>query len=464
MITIEDIRGIRDAALVNVKFSKAKRVSTDSRSVSRGEVFFALRGEKFDGHRFVSASLRKGAACAVVDRKWYRHNKPSAVHSLVVVDDTSLALGELARIYRRKFDMPVIAIGGSNGKTTTKEMTARVLGMKYKVARTEGNHNNQIGVPLTILGFNKLHEAAVVEIGTNHFGEISRLCEILEPNAGLITNIGNEHLEFFRNIAGVAREEGKLFGFLARTNGLAFVNMDDTRAAGPAGLVRHRFRYGFQPGSRRNVAGRLFGFDSRGCAVFEIKFEGRTELVHMNVPGIHGAMNALAAAAVGLRYGIPHREVREALESFRSYDKRMQVIRKAGVTILNDTYNSNPESVVAALRWMSTVRTHGKRIAVLADMLELGGASRREHEKIGCEVVRQNVDRVFTFGRMARHTARAVRDKVETESFDDKRKLSKRLLQTVSAGDVVVVKGSRGMKMEEIVEALLGGLKAGGKS
>lgn len=463
MITIDDIRGIRDAAIMNVRFRRAKKVSIDSRTVSRGEIFFALRGEKFDGHRFVSASLSKGAACAVVDRKWYRQNKSGVNQPLVVVEDTAHALGELARIYRRKFDMPVIAIGGSNGKTTTKEMTARVLGMKYKVARTEGNHNNQIGVPLTIFGFNKSHGVAVVEIGTNHFGEIDRLCEVLEPTSGLITNIGNEHLQFFGNVVGVAREEGKLFGFLTRTHGMVFVNTDDRRVAGMSRLVRHRFNYGFQPGSRRNVAGRLFGFDNRGCAAFEIKFEGRTELVHLNVPGIHGAMNALAAAAVGFRYGVSHHQVREALESFRSYDKRMQVIKKAGVTILNDTYNSNPESVVAALRWMSTVRTRGRRIAVLGDMLELGGASKREHEKIGKEVARQNVDRLFTFGKMARYTADSARAAVDTEYFDDKERLSKTLLQTVAAGDVVIVKGSRGMKMEEVVEALLGGLQTGRK-
>ena len=461
MITVEEIKRIKNAAFMNLKFRSVGSVSTDSRTVGRDQMFFALRGEKFDGHEFVSAALKRGASCAVVDSRWYRRNKRMATQPLVVVEDTTRALGDLARIYRGKFRMPVIAVGGSNGKTTTKEMVAGVLAMKYRVAKTTGNHNNQIGVPLTILNFGNLHEAAVVEIGTNHFGEIERLCEVLAPDAGLITNIGSEHLEFFRDLAGVSREEGKLFGFLARTNGTAFVNLDDRRIAEISRLPRHRFGYGFQSAHGRRVAGRMFGFDARGCALFEIRFDGKTELIRLNVPGIHNAMNALAAAAVGFRYGVSHREVKRALQAFRSYDKRMQIFRKAGVTVLNDTYNSNPESSVAALRWLSTVRSKGKRIAVLADMLELGGASRREHRRIGEEVAGENIDLLMTLGKMAREIAIAADGKVDAESFDDKQKLSWRLLQTVSPGDVVLVKGSRGMKMEEVVDALLSGLKTG---
>ncbi len=436
-------------------------VSTDSRSVSRGQLFFALKGENFDGHSYVSDALAKGAACAVVDRKWYMSSEHSSAQPFAVVDDTTKALGDLARIYRRKFDMPVIAVGGSNGKTTTKEMVGRVLARKYRVAKTAANHNNQIGVPLTIFDMRKSHEAAVVEIGTNHFGEIQRLCEILEPSAGLITNIGNEHLEFFGDLDGVEKEEGMLFGFLAKTKGTAFVNTDDSRIIGLSKAVRHRFTYGFQGGSRRNLSARLFGFDSRGCALFEIKFEGKTELVHLNVPGIHNAMNALAAAAVGIRYGVGHRDVKRALETFKSYEKRMQILKIAGVTILNDTYNSNPESAIAALRWMSMVRSRGKRIAVLADMLELGGASMREHQRVGGEVANEKVDRLFTFGEMARDIAAGADGGAETESFSDKRELSEKLLKTVRPGDVVLVKGSRGMKMEEVVDALISGLEAG---
>ncbi len=465
MITIEDIRGLKGAEFLNLKFRSAAKVSTDSRTVARGEVFFALRGEKFDGHDFVPTAVKKGASCAVVDRKWYRKavrtRQSISGFPLVVVDDTTHALGHLARIYRQKFDIPVIAVGGSNGKTTTKEMVAKVLSRKYKVLKTAGNRNNQIGVPLTILSMRESHEAAVVEIGTNHPGEIERLCEVLGPSSGLITNIGAEHLEFFKNIAGVRREEGKLFASLARNGGTAFVNTDERLVAGIAAMPRRRFNYGFLASSRRHVAGKLFGFDNKGCAVFEIKFGGKTELLHLGVPGIHNAANALAAAAVGFKYGVPHPEIRKALESFRSYDKRMQIEKIDGVTILNDTYNSNSESAIAALGWLSTVRASGKKIAVLADMLELGGASAREHEKVGRGAANAHIDLLFTFGKMARRIATSARGRVETESFDDKLKLLRRLLQTISSGDVVLVKGSRGMKMEEVVEGLVHGLKDG---
>ena len=470
MITMQDLRSIPGAEVHNLKFNSAKSVSTDSRTVSVGDIFIALRGEQFDGHNFVADVTGKKAVCAVVDRKWYRERGKDLTNSpLVIVDDTTRALGDLAKIYRRKFAMPVIAIGGSNGKTTTKEMAAKVLGKELRVAKTSGNHNNQIGVPLTIFGFKKYHEAAVVEIGTNHFGEIKRLCEILEPDAGLITNIGAEHLEFFKSLAGVKKEESELFNFLSESEGVAVVNADDENIMGMRKIPRHKFSYGFQAAAsmRRNLAGTFFGMDKKGCALFEMKYKGKTELVRLKVPGIHNAMNALAAAAIGYRYELNPIEIKSALEAYRAYEKRMQLIEVGGARILNDTYNSNPESAVAAIRWLSVVRTSGKRIAVLADMLELGESAKREHQRVGREIAKTNIDCLFTFGDLAEEIAaaagsgsdRKTRCKLETEIFDDKKKLSEKLLQIVSPGDVVLVKGSRGMKMEDIVNTLTGAVQ-----
>ena len=460
---MQDIRALPGAEVLNVNFMGTRSVSTDSRMVLAGQVFFALRGERFDGHNFVSDVVRKGATCAVVDRKWLRKNKQVAGRlPLVAVEDTTAALGDLARIYRHKFDMPVIAVGGSNGKTTTKEMIARVLGRRFRVARTPGNYNNQVGVPQTIFSFRKSHEIAVVEIGTNHFGEIERLCTILEPTAGLITNIGSEHLEFFKSIAGVRKEEGRLFEFLRSTSGLAFANLDDKNLADLSRKSRLKFTYGFRYGARRNLQARLFGFDGRGCALFEMNYGGRTELVHLNVPGVHNAINALAAAAVGFHFGVDGASIKRALDSYRSYEKRMQIVKAGGVTILNDTYNSNPDSAIEALRWLSMVKTGGKRIAVLADMLELGDTSRREHRRVGKQAAKEGIDFLFTYGKMAREIAAAAGDRLKTESFDSKKKLSGLLAGTISAGDVVLVKGSRGMKMEEIVTALQNELRTGG--
>ncbi len=424
---------------------------------------------------YLMQSVKKWLARSLTER-WYKSavsSQPSAIgYPLVVVDDTTQALGNLASIYRRKFSMPVIAIGGSNGKTTTKEMAARVLGKRFSVAKTSGNHNNQIGVPLTIFGFKKHHEVAVVEIGTNHFGEIRRLCEILHPDAGLLANIGAEHLEFFKNLAGVMKEESALFDFLTMSDGIAFVNADDARIISMPGLPRHRFSYGFQAAAsvRRNLSGRLFGMDKKGRALFETRYEGKTELVRLRVPGIHNALNGLAAAAIGYRFGISSQEVRKALEGYRAYEKRMQLVEAGGVKMLNDTYNSNPESAIAAIRWLSVVSTRGRRIAVLADMLELGESAAREHQRIGEEIAKTNVDYLFTFGNLSRETAaaadfltkRGTIDKLQTEAFDNKQELTERLLLTVTPGDVVLVKGSRGMKMEDVVDALTGKLQSRG--
>ncbi len=465
MITLRDIHGIQGAEFHNLKFRSAKTVSTDSRTVSRNQIFFALRGEKFDGHNFVGDAIGKKAVCAVVDKKWYGEKKSERIHQgeashfpLVVVDDTTRALGDLARIYRRKFFMPVIAVGGSNGKTTTKEMIAKILSEKYRVVKTSGNHNNQIGVPLTIFGFKNSHDVAVVEIGTNHFGEIERLCKILEPTAGVVTNIGNEHLEFFKNLNGVKKEEGKLFKYLASTKGAAFVNADDKNLVDLSKELKHKFTFGFSP-YRRNLSARLFGLDSKGCVLFEIKHENKTELICLHVPGIHNAINALAAAAVGAYYGVKINEIKKALENYESYEKRMEMVKSGGVTILNDTYNSNPESAVAAIRLLSVIGTKGKRIAVLADMLELGKSAKHEHQKIGREIAKESLDYLFTFGNLALEIAAATEGKVETESFVDKDRLSEKLLKTVEAGDVVLVKGSRGMKMEDIVNILTSELR-----
>ncbi|MGC8654429.1 MAG: UDP-N-acetylmuramoyl-tripeptide--D-alanyl-D-alanine ligase, partial [Candidatus Kryptoniota bacterium] len=299
MITIQDLNQIPNIEIYNLKFRQAKSVSTDSRSVVRGQIFFALKGERFDGHDFVLEAIRKGAVCAVVNRQWLNENKQAKEKfPLAVVDDTTVALGKLALIYRKKFDIPVIAVGGSNGKTTVKEMIARVLSAGLKVLKTEGNHNNQIGVPLTLFNLKPSHDVAVIEIGTNHPGEMESLCKILEPTAGLLTNIGKEHLEFFKNIKGVKKEEGVLFEYLSRNAGTAFVNGDDINVFELSKSVKERHIYGFtnRVGVRKHVSGMLFGFDAKGCGVFEIKHKSEVELIHLKVSGIHNVSNALAAA------------------------------------------------------------------------------------------------------------------------------------------------------------------------
>ena len=439
-----------------LKNFSATGVSLDSRTVKPGDVFIALRGQQFDGHNFLSRAVEAGAAAIIVDRRWADAN-PAMMVSIhiprLVVENTEYAVGALANIHRRKFRIPVIAVAGSNGKTTTKEMIRAVLGTRFTVLATEGNHNNQIGVPLTLFQLEQKHDVAVVEIGTNHPGEIASLCTILEPTHGLITNIGREHLEFFGTEDGVAAAEGELFDWLAQHHGFAFVNADDARIPPAAKKVKKSLRYGFR-GNRLNVRGTILSMSPSAQAAIRVKPGTRKAFdVALGISGEHNAANALAAAVVGIQLRVPVSRIQNALASFMPAGMRSQVLRAANITILNDTYNANPDSTLAALAVLHSVQTSGKKIAVLADMLELGPASEAMHREIGKAIAQYGVDILLTIGPAARfiHDAALVESKTH---FDNKSALIGSLVTAVAAGDVVLFKGSRGMKMEEAVAGL----------
>ena len=426
-------------------------VSTDSRKISAGAIFIALKGENFDGHQFVEDTFREGAIAAIVDESF----AGASDKSLFVVKDTTRALGELARIYRMKFDIPILAIGGSNGKTTTKDMTTAVLSTSFNVLGTDGNLNNHIGVPQTLLRLEKKHQMAVIEIGTNHPGEIEYLCGILLPTYGLVTNIGHEHLEFFKSIEGVAEEEGALFRFLkGNRKSLAFVNVDDPRIRLKARGVRRRVTYGLRT-KRVDVWGHVGSVDESGCVTFEYmgKKPVKSGAVRLRIPGEHNAMNALAAAAVGLEFKVPPKRIQKALESFHPTVKRMELLQYGGVSIYNDTYNANPDSMVAALRTLASAKVSGKRIAVLGDMRELGDQGKEEHKRVGREAAQLGIDYLLTFGELARSIHESARMQGALH-YDQKNMLAEYLAELVSPGDAVLVKGSRGMKMEDIVTFL----------
>lgn len=430
-------------------------VSTDSRGTQSGDVFFAIRGEKFDGHDFVTRAISSGAAVVVVDQKWADSNGAMLVSLSIprlVVENTVTALGDLASVYRAKFDIPVIAVAGSNGKTTTKNMIAAVLGTKYNVLSTEGNLNNHLGVPQTLFRLEQQHDIAVVEIGTNHFGEIEYLSRILAPTHGVLTNIGREHLEFFGTVEGVAKAEGELFEWLRLNKGTMFVNKDD------AHIVRQSKRakggkaisYGFRTAGLA-VKGKILELNWDGCARLRLKLLGKKAFdVQLNVPGEQNARNALCAATIGSKFSVAATNMKKALESFSAAGKRMEVLRLDGITVLNDTYNANPDSVLAALSTLREMKTKGRRIAVLGDMLELGTTADQEHRTIGKAVSTNRVDCLYTFGPMSKSIYDAATTKMKAH-FDSKGALSQQLSAVLSVGDVVLVKGSRGMKMEDVV-------------
>jgi UDP-N-acetylmuramoyl-tripeptide--D-alanyl-D-alanine ligase len=332
-------------------------------------------------------------------------------------------------------------------------MIAAVLGADRTVLSTAGNLNNHIGVPLTLLRLRKEHEAAVVEIGTNHPGELAALLKILEPTHGVITNIGLEHLEFFGSLKGVAKEEGALFRWLA-ARGTAFVNADDPQTVALGKAVRRKVTFGFAKGL--DVSGSAPQFDARGCPAFRCggKKVSRAFPVRLAVPGAHTAANALAAAAVGVAFRVPARKIQAALEKFQAPSKRMEVLSISGVTVFNDTYNANPDSVVAGLRTLAGATVPGKRIAVLADMKELGAGGPAEHARVGRLLADLGIEYLLTFGEVAKH----YHDEAQVAfavHYDQKNVLAEYLAELVTAGDAVLIKGSRSMAMEDIVSFLI---------
>ena len=453
-LTLGDILPLAHVQAYNIESLRQrtfKGVSTDSRTSKQDEIFFAIRGERFDGHEFVGRAFENGALIAVV-------HKPEVVEvwktrPLLLVKDTTKALGKLANRHRRKFDIPVIAVAGSNGKTTTKDMIAAILGKKYNVLNTEGNLNNHIGVPLTLFRLQKRHNVAVIEIGTNHFGEVRYLCELLEPTHALITNIGREHLEFFDDLKGVAKAEGELFESLGK-RGVGFVNVDDPWVVRKARKIKRKVMYGFAK-ANVHVRGKSIGMNDKGCPAFSFKTRGMREFtVQLSLPGKHVASDALGAAAVGVTFQVPPRKIQQALQGFTSSSKRMEILKAGGITILNDTYNANPDSVIAALETIGAMRCQGKKIVVLADMLELGDYAKEEHRRMGAIVGDYGAEYLLTYGQLAKF----IHDEANVSMkfyYDQKNILSEYLSELVAPGDIVLIKGSRGMRMEDVVTFLL---------
>jgi len=424
-------------------------LSTDSRQCRAGEIFVALRGEKFDGHRFVEQILATGALAAVVDKNWFE-SQTHLAGNFIVVDDTLLALQQIGQAVRKRWGKTVIAITGSNGKTTTKEMVASVLAQNKAVLKTTGNLNNHIGVPLTLAELQHSHDVAVIEMGMNHDGEIARLCEIAAPNLGLITNVGRAHSEFFKTLDGVARAKGELFEYLRHRDGIAFLNADDPKLKTVLPSGTKAISYGLHHAAQ--VQGKIAGVDENGCVTLAWKNQN----IPLAIPGTHNASNALAAIAVGEYAGVAPEKIRVALAGTLPLAKRMQIFKRGAVTIINDSYNANPESMTAALEFLAALPIHGngRRIAVLGDMLELGEAAPAAHAEIGALVQRLPIHAVFAYGPNMKHLVQALGATKWAEHFEDKTRLSEEVGRSIRPGDVILLKGSRGMAMEEVVEHL----------
>jgi UDP-N-acetylmuramoyl-tripeptide--D-alanyl-D-alanine ligase len=430
-----------------------QRVCTDSRAVRPGDLFVALAGDKFDGHDFLKEALGKDAAAVVVNRQ--RLPTPSGMAAVIAVGDTRQALSRLAAEYRADFKLPTIAIGGSNGKTTTKELVASVLRQKLSTLWSEASFNNDIGVPLTLLRIEPHHEAAVLEVGTNHPGELPPLVAMIRPRFGIITSIGREHLEFFGDIAGVAEEEGWLAELLP-VDGKLFINADTPCAGDIARRTKAAVvRAGFSTGCDWRIA--AVQCDERGVtfalAAPRAEFSGE---YRVSLLGRHQALNAALAVAIGAELGLSADEIRHGLVSCAPAKMRLQVTEKNGVRILNDAYNANADSMLAALQTLQEFPCAGRRIAVLGDMAELGEHSAEAHAEIGRKSAELGVSRLVAVGSMAAVTAQAAREaglQDVTECADVGTAVA-RVRDMVREGDVVLLKASRVTGLERVSEGL----------
>ena len=436
------------------------KISTDSRTLDQGDLFVALKGEQFDGHQFLEQAVSRGAAGVVVALEKQEASGVQGFQIPVVgVPDTLRAFGDLAEFWRRRYPIPLVAITGSNGKTTTKEMVAAIFSQSWRVLKNHGTFNNLVGVPLTLLQLTSSHQAAVVELGMNQPGEIERLTEITHPEVGMITNIQPAHLEGLGSLAGIQAAKGELFAGMAETATIV-VNMDDPRVMKEASpFAGRQVRYSTAGASADITLERVVSMDLDGSR-FLLKLQEEICEIHLPVLGHHHIMNAVAAAAVAWAVDFQSSAIAAALAEFHPVDKRMEILTLPGdIHIINDSYNANPGSMAAALETLIHLKKQGKTFAVLGDMLELGEDSPALHRQVGGIVAREGVDHLLAIGPQASHllagAAEAGMSSDHLIQASDHQEMATRVRSLLTAGDWLLIKGSRGMRMEKVVELLV---------
>ena len=434
-------------------------ISTDSRTIKRGGLFVALKGPNFNGNDFIDDVFKKGAIGAIVTKYEIRNSAERSAASpkgtnyekvVLRVNDGAKALGQIAAYHRSRFKIPVVAVTGSSGKTTVKDMISAVLGTKYNILKNEGTKNNHIGVPQTLLGLNRKHKIAVLELGANHTGEIDELAGVAKPDACVITNVGPSHLEFFGSLNGVFSAKRELLGHLKRP-GFAVLNGDDEYLSKVSSAKFRIRRFGM--GDRNDYRAVNISSGRRGIS---FTLNGNEDY-KINLMGIHNVYNALAAIAVAKEFGIGYGRIKEAFRKFRPTCMRLNLKKINGIDIINDAYNSNPLSMNAAL---DVIRFYPalSRWVVSGDMLELGAKAVDFHREIGQAIARSGAAGLLTFGRLSKYTLSGARAcgmaKNRLWHCSTHGDIAAILKRVAKKGDVVLVKGSRIMGMEKVLELL----------
>ncbi len=457
--TVQDVVRATGGALIAGDLSvPVSGVSIDSRSLDVGEAFFAIKGHRLDGHAFLSDAAGRGAACLVV------HNLSDAIPagvSLVLVDDTTQALGRLASFHRSRFDLPVVAVTGSNGKTTTKEMVAAVLGTRWVVLKSAGSFNNQWGVPLTLLNLAAEHRAVVLEVGTNQPGEIRHLADLCRPTVAVVTAVAPVHTESFETLDGVVAEKVALVRAIP-PEGAVVLNGDDARVRAMAEEARARVLFA---GLGADCRVRAVGAVEQGVGetVFTLEIEGRRRRVRLGFSGRHNVSNALVSAGAAVALGLSLEEIAAGLEVARPVKGRLIWRRAGSIRILDDTYNANPASVRAAFDAARAAGGSGRLLVALGDMLELGEMAPAAHREVGRLAVQRGAAEFVGVGSLMRLAVEEARTLglLESHHVETPEDAAVLLMKRLAPGDTVLVKGSRGMRMERVVDGLLARLGGG---
>lgn len=435
-----------------------KDVITDSRQIIEGSVFVALKGENFDGHKFVESAAEKGAVCSVVEH-W---DLQDGTYPVIVVDDTYKALRDIAKLYRNQFNIPIVAITGSVGKTSTKDMIHSVLSNKFNTFKTIGNFNNEVGLPLTVFKMTSENKVGVIEMGMSNFGEISRLTDIVRPDVAVITNIGISHIENLKSQENILKAKLEILEGVEE-GGSVILNGDDPLLWGLRGALPYELLYyGIKNKECEMVAENIRSFSD--STVFEFVINEERYTAEIKVPGAHHVYNALSAILVGTQYGMSGSEIINGIGEFVPGGMRQNIVRTDKYIIIKDCYNASPASMRSGLNVLGVIEPKtedGRKIAVLGNMLELGDFAVDSHKNVGKWVKEEKVDCLVTVGDMAKNIAAgaidAGFDKNKIFKYDTNAEAISGLEQILRDGDCILIKGSRGMRLEEIADALYEG-------
>ncbi len=452
-LNIEDIFNIPAAVIYNPDmFKSIYHVSIDSRNIKKNTLFIAIKGERYDGHDFVDEVVKKGAAAIIVSEKNFKKIKDFDI-PVITVKDTTIALGEVAKIWRSKLKTKIIGLTGSAGKTTTKEILATLLSEKFKVNKTVANNNNHIGVPLTILSTNEKHNVLVAELGTNHFGEIPYTAPIASPDLALITNIGDSHLEYLKNRKGVFAEKSALLKETINRGGKVFINNDDIILKAFGKTLKSKITFALNENADYKAS--IKGYDKLARPQIEIKIRKNVFVSTLPIIGEKNVLNFTAAFAIAHELGLTNLQIQKAVKKIKSYNKRLEIKNHKNFILINDTYNANPDSMKSSLEILNSIASRKRKIAVLGDMFELGNESQSKHIDLASFINKTKVDEVYSIGKMMKLMNQKLNGKTKVhQHFSDRESLKKYLQKFDTKNSVVLVKGSRGMKMEEFISII----------